>query len=638
VAVAGYSGDPIWVWALWRPCLVAAVFLAILLRFLVVFTMPPPAPSIVAPVVFTVLYCTMLARSAPHALDRDGRTHFGTGVDLAAVERWQYALNLHQLILGGWVVMALISEVRTLGMHLWGNAWDPSPRAYRLGWLIWVVYSNRYMQGLDTLFLLLRDKFVSVLHVFQQLALVWAWWLVCRLSCGGDAYFAALLQSAYNVITYGYFVYKRNKRPSLRAQFRITHVLMVMLAISGLHTLYVMWVGNMPRVLALVDMMVMLMMLLLFGNYRYHKYLKPFDRVLAERRAYLQTGVTGVSDASGAVGAVGVPQVTSEKHLSLRHVVSQEAIPGDQAGVGPKLVVSFDSSGWLYMYHFGVCRFMQLHVLRGMPADRFAFSGSSGGALAATSLACDVPIDDLVDEILRVCWPWCRKSPFAMCPAVDYALNKFLPDKGDREDAWSKCSGRLRLLVTRVRFTPPWFLGDVVSRFENQRQLRGFLRASCHMPIFGGVLPYSVEGRWYFDGLFWASFLVPWRRPTSRDHVLKVSAVGAPTAHLRPPNVPPWWTVMPPSTAVLRALYERGYQDALQAFRDTADGGGGWAARVNLAPAVRDAISRVHASTPAERRAVERTISDGVRIAWAQVLCGFALAALAVAFARFCAA
>jgi hypothetical protein len=178
----------------------------------------------------------------------------------------------------------------------------------------------------------------------------------------------------------------------------------------------------------------------------------------------------------------------------------------------------------------------------------------------------------------------------------------------------------------------------VISHFESQEQLRLFLRASCHMPVFGGLLPFRVDHRFYFDGLFWASFLVPWRRPTARDHVLKVSAIGAPTAHLKPPPMPPWWTVMPPSTPVLRALYERGYHDALQAFRDVADGGSGWAARVSLSPAVRDAICRLKPPSAAERAAVDAVISRGISVAWRQVLCAIASVGLVTAFARFCAA
>jgi hypothetical protein len=40
------------------------------------------------------------------------------------------------------------------------------------------------------------------------------------------------MQALYNFKTYGYFVWKRNKRPTLRAQRRITHFLMTLLALS----------------------------------------------------------------------------------------------------------------------------------------------------------------------------------------------------------------------------------------------------------------------------------------------------------------------------------------------------------------------------------------------------------------------
>jgi hypothetical protein len=163
--VAGYTGEPVWVWALWRPCLVAVVFVAILFRFLERFSTGPPAPWLASPLLFTLVYCLMLARAVPpneraepgSNIARSAR-HYGGVLDLAAVERWQYALNLHQLLISSWVCVALVVEVRALGMHVWGNRYDPSPRGYRLGWLVWVVYSNRYLQGLDTLFLLLRDK------------------------------------------------------------------------------------------------------------------------------------------------------------------------------------------------------------------------------------------------------------------------------------------------------------------------------------------------------------------------------------------------------------------------------------------------------------------------------------------------
>ena len=45
---------------------------------------------------------------------------------------------------------------------------------------------------------------------------------------------------------------------------------------------------------------------------------------------------------------------------------------------GAKTTFSFDSSGWMYCYHLGVARYLQMHVLPKLPANRVAFSGSSG--------------------------------------------------------------------------------------------------------------------------------------------------------------------------------------------------------------------------------------------------------------------
>lgn len=184
VMSAGHSGQPVWVWALWRPCLVVLAFACVFFRFLERFSTGPPHPWLVSPLLFTVAYCAMLARAVPAsnapAEPSRQRPHlsglmspsraattrappaapsrFGGALDLAAVERWQYAINLHQLLINGWVLAALCLEVRRLRMPAWGSGYDPSPPYFRLGWLLWVVYSNRYVQGLDTLFLLLRDK------------------------------------------------------------------------------------------------------------------------------------------------------------------------------------------------------------------------------------------------------------------------------------------------------------------------------------------------------------------------------------------------------------------------------------------------------------------------------------------------
>ena len=48
-----------------------------------------------------------------------------------------------------------------------------------------------------------------------------------------------------------------------------------------------------------------------------------------------------------------------------------------------RLTFSFDSSGWLYVYHLGAAHYIQTQLMPNLPEDELSFSGSSGGALVA---------------------------------------------------------------------------------------------------------------------------------------------------------------------------------------------------------------------------------------------------------------
>ena len=60
-----------------------------------------------------------------------------------------------------------------------------------------------------------------------------------------------------------------------------------------------------------------------------------------------------------------------------------------------RLTFSFDSSGWLYVYHLGAAHFLQQHVLPHLDAEQTAFSGSSGGALVAAALCTGVDVEEV---------------------------------------------------------------------------------------------------------------------------------------------------------------------------------------------------------------------------------------------------
>lgn len=105
----------------------------------------------------------------------------------------------------------------------------------------------------------------------------------------------------------------------------------------------------------------------------------------------------------------------------------------------------------------------------------------------------------------------------------------------------------------------------MVDRFSNNTEVFHALRATCHVPLVGGVGPYCYDGHAYYDGFFWSSSLVPWKGFPD-DHVVKVSAFKAPRSAVKPPLLPPWWSLFPPDVSILRGMYWLGYQDMARWF------------------------------------------------------------------------
>merc|ERR1711862_786303 len=108
-----------------------------------------------------------------------------------------------------------------------------------------------------------------------------------------------------------------------------------------------------------------------------------------------------------------------------------------------------------------------------------------------------------------------------MFQAVEDALKRF-----EYDDVHKHVSGRIRILLTRVTWWPPFVTGEVADHFpDNETGLKLF-RASCHIPILSGLLPMHIRDGYYYDGLMWPSrLLVPWRCEEN-DHLVSVSAVG----------------------------------------------------------------------------------------------------------------
>ena len=49
--------------------------------------------------------------------------------------------------------------------------------------------------------------------LLQKVLLLWSWFIVCKVSCGGDAYFGAMVHCCVHVFTYSYYLFTLLKIP-----------------------------------------------------------------------------------------------------------------------------------------------------------------------------------------------------------------------------------------------------------------------------------------------------------------------------------------------------------------------------------------------------------------------------------------
>eukprot|EP00927_Polykrikos_kofoidii_P006657 TRINITY_DN12697_c0_g1_i2.p1 TRINITY_DN12697_c0_g1~~TRINITY_DN12697_c0_g1_i2.p1 ORF type:complete len:1048 (+),score=128.76 TRINITY_DN12697_c0_g1_i2:99-3242(+) len=444
------------------------------------------------------------------------------------VFEFMFIYNTTQVMLNASLSFSLWREAWQLGYkYPWGNALDSSAKYDRLGMLLWFQYHCRQFELLDTVFIILRKKFhrMTFLQVWFRLVHMWGWFFACRYACGGDSYFPAAVNSTCQVFVYSYYVLSllhAQGVPFMR-RARVIEVQVAQFVICGIHACYVLVQGNLPRSVAAVSLATMCVSLLLHVDF-------------------------------------------ANEQLKLR---TQADSDGDET----RLMFRFDSSGWFFVYHFGVATWLQEHILpEGMDTeaastDKFpkgcAFSGSSGGSLVAASLGAGIDMRPLFEFVLTT-HSWCKTKPWNLFRAVECAMDKFLP-----KNVHKSMSGRVRALVTRASLKPPFITGEVLDQFDSFEDAYRKLRASCHVPGLN-IVPYRVNDRYYFDGLFWSSLLVPWSGDTNLT--VKISATGAPLTDIRAPTSPLWFSFLPPNLDALRGLYWIGYRDTHAWFtKDPAD-------------------------------------------------------------------
>jgi elongation of very long chain fatty acids protein 4 len=187
------------------------------------------------------------------------------------------AYNAYQTVFNVYVLGVFIHEIYALKIAAWGStmAWSDA-RSFNIASGIWLHYNNKYLELLDTAFMVLRKKTkqLSFLHVYHHALLIWAWWLVCHLMATNDcidAYFGAACNSFIHIVMYSYYLMAALGARCPWKRY-ITQAQMLQFVIVFVHAVFVLRQKHCPVTLPWAQMFVMANMLVLFGNFYLNAY------------------------------------------------------------------------------------------------------------------------------------------------------------------------------------------------------------------------------------------------------------------------------------------------------------------------------------------------------------------------------
>ena len=132
--------------------------------------------SWIAPVAFSIIYLSFLYF---------GKMFMRTREQAFEMKHFIVTYNAYQCILNLWCVLGVIHEVSTNAIFVgaWGNTPESSAAGFRISFLVWVHYNNKYVELLDSVFMVLKkkDKQLSFLHCYHHI-------MVILLKCDTDKF------------------------------------------------------------------------------------------------------------------------------------------------------------------------------------------------------------------------------------------------------------------------------------------------------------------------------------------------------------------------------------------------------------------------------------------------------------------
>jgi hypothetical protein len=264
-----------------------------------------------------------------------------------------------------------------------------------------------------------------------------------------------------------------------------------------------------------------------------------------------------------------------EQHSGDPTLQQQTKKPRKNAAASFDVTLSFAAGGWFQMFHFGVCQaFVDTGFIKAMEAQgkTVRFCGSSAGSLAAAALAseCTAMFPDMKSFALE-CADHYRESWWNFLCMKEYLVasiqrfgDKIVASRGMEKVLDAVNGGRLEVYAT----TLPLLRRKCIATFDEFGDVEEALLASCCLtPVVGFPFQLRSTGEWVCDGGITAF------QPRSGkgeidlakgEVLITVSPFYFTQADIRPSMfVPAWWGLYPPHRELHAALFDVGYNSAL---------------------------------------------------------------------------
>jgi len=223
------------------------------------------------------------------------------------------------------------------------------------------------------------------------------------------------------------------------------------------------------------------------------------------------------------------------------------------------LTFTFGGGAWYVMFYLGVAQYISEHVKPDVK-HLLRFAGCSAGSCAATALALNINPVKLSDDLITASMG-CKRNIFKTCSSVHAVAEANIPF----DDALC-VSASDRLLIGLSEYKPPArFKKSSKQIFTGRDDMLLSLKASCNVPVLGGILPVAIDGKKYYD----ANISQNWTclpTFTDSDKIIRVTAKNSwylnngRNSWISPRlPIPRFWQLFPPEPSALRKLNRLGY-------------------------------------------------------------------------------